>query len=470
MGGLILNAPIATSGVDGVKKWWEHRINSGAMPIGKEELRSLLGDTNGLSSFFEQSADGAGPADRVWADKDDDEESQGRNTGANIQTGMWAAIGLHEDDEGSDVAVDISSSELQSSKFDSFLSQWRTLHDFYNIPIPDMTNRWREHWQTAEAGGIRMTTIRANPQDTTTFSRDTIEQALHSILRVDSDLIEALWSELDADGSGVVDRDEAQHWWEANLPSHDQAQFDLAWARADFDCSMGIEFEEAAAFINFLLQPKSKAIDAIMAEVGSIDVGGTEELTVQVAQRQKEQEVDERSNKYQLAITEFHKGLKILDSIDVRTDQRDALESSMKDALRKAENNQMKFSGVTMEAWQIGRKYLKNEWEVSAKGVQSTFPRYILKDKLPRVKAETGHFGTDTETESETELEASELAAGIEPEFVNSGAIRCAFQVSHEASTRSGKEQLQEKAWLASKAIMAQQPVVVRVYVIEGTQ
>ena len=234
---------------------------------------------------------------------------------------------------------------------------------------------------------------------------------------------------------------------------------------------MTIEFEEAHNFVNYLLFPTSKDVDVIMKEMatlsGVFDVQSTTEIIDQRTSNIRALEVKMKlDEKFSSAIELFEKGLKVLDTIDIHTDQRDALEVNMKDALHKAENSKNKFTGETLESWQIGRKFLKGDWESSMRGgMQSFFPRYILQTRKDVPKPV--YTETESGTESETDVEAVE-ALGLGPEVVNTGAVRCAFQVSHESVVNSGKQEAQEKQWQVFKQSMEQQPVVVRVYVIDG--
>lgn len=246
MGGLPLNAPIRPRGFDGVQAWWTHRMTHREAPLGKNELRSLLDDENRLTSWFEEQADGAGPAEQKYVDEA--QESAQKETGATsaqnrMSNALWksvsspgeeeeedkgAMLSIFGDDETSEVNVDMPG--METSVFDSCLATFRSLHDYYNMDVPDPSERWRNFWNNRN---LRFTTIRASPHNTTMFDRESIQTALRNVLEIDEDLIQTLWAELDTDGSGVVDRDEAMHWWEENLPSHNQMRFDLAWTMAD---------------------------------------------------------------------------------------------------------------------------------------------------------------------------------------------------------------------------------------------
>ena len=85
-----------------------------------------------------------------------------------------------------------------------------TLDDYYNKDVPDPGSRWTDYWSTRN---MRVTSIRATPHSSTMLDRENIEDALKRVLAVADDVIHTLWSDLDADGSGAVDRDEALHWY-----------------------------------------------------------------------------------------------------------------------------------------------------------------------------------------------------------------------------------------------------------------
>lgn len=177
-------------------------------PLGKNELRSLLADENTLTSWFEEQADGAGPAEQKYVDE---EASFAEQNEMKTKRGLNAIWDDHLRDEDGEEGVTINvQTDAETSVFDSSLATFRSLHDYYNMDVPDPGFRWTDYWSTRN---IRFTSIRATPHSSTMFDRENIEDALNFVLAVEDDVIQTLWSDLDADGSGVVDRDEALHWY-----------------------------------------------------------------------------------------------------------------------------------------------------------------------------------------------------------------------------------------------------------------
>ena len=483
-----------------IKDWWMEKLNSitsesSRRPKSKSELRSLLLDENRLTCHVEQHADGVGPSEAEYIV--DAEEQDTQNSLLAGLSGGWIGTG-GLDDEGdssqNDVRIDIPEHSACASRFDPFLWQWRQIYDRYGSEIPRIEEEWVDVWQ-AKNNNQRMTasTDRSRRSLFTTtdlFTRTNFVEVLSDILKLNDDITEKLFKELDMDSSGDVDKDEAQEWFDENARQGGQLRFELAWAQADLDCSNGLDFAEFKKFIKVLLCPTDSDVDVMLDEISQIEENAEADDSFQRQEgesktefenrciqlrndkrRERKEEKERRDAKANVALVHFKAAKENLDRIDSFPGEDEEqrlldLVANVDAAIRRAESRQEKFSRVVLASWEKGRKYLPKTWEESCKGgMVPFFPRYLLSANQSIVQVE----GDTTVTEGDTTDYETDAESDIPR--INTGAIRCAFRVSLPENPTAETELhvAETRRWEEVKALMSPHPVIVRIYVIEGT-
>eukprot|EP01049_Picozoa_sp_SAG25_P003736 SAG25_NODE_220_length_11624_cov_41.246508_5_plen_341_part_00 len=332
-----------------------------------------------LSSLFEQQADGAGPGDAKEMDEQENEiDQQKQNATAESDeaaarvaslTHIWSEVG--EDHSSSDVGEDeevqpdtVVHVDIKASRFDKFLDAWRDLHDYYAAgDIPDIEQRWNAAW--SEIHGRSIATARHSlhgsvhgslhddaPRSSAKCTRSDLQKVLTAILKLDEPILLAMFADVDEDGSGSIDREEAMAWsadWKL-----DAIHVELAWTRADADCSNDISMEEAVYFFECLFNASESTVDAIIREVQELDQSHQEESTDCTKRANLQSDQRER------AMRRFNEGLEAIEEMDENTDGRDRLKEHIVFAKKRAERQQAMYR-AHQEEWEVTYTFKSRE-------------------------------------------------------------------------------------------------------------